>query len=272
MQLSSSITPFVRYWGLACSLVMFPVGLSMIARNPNLLTLLWTVSLPFIMWWLWSFKEARIDGDRFIIGNHRRAIAIPFLHLKDFSESRSNRSSHITLVFDPPTTYGRKIRFWPPLSDRFNGEPDRISNLLRDIIKNAKSPAEFQDDQNIDQSRRGQKLVGVPVNWATAGCNSFPFGYEGSCYNQVDGVYVNGILLRSSQTYTTASKNNWNHVEAYYRPNPISNENGQDDGVIRVWFNNALVFERTNAILKAGQNLSMKFNQFIVTIHPQTPT
>ena len=159
MQLSSNITPFAKHWGLAFSLVMFPVGLSMIARTPDLLILLWTVSLPFIMWWLWSFKEVGIDGDCFIIGNHKRAITAPFSHLKDFSESRSNRSSYITLVFNPPTTYGRKIRFWPPLSDRFNREPDRISSLLRDIIKqNAKSPARFQDSQNIDQSRRWQRL------------------------------------------------------------------------------------------------------------------
>lgn len=56
MQISSNTTPFVKYWGLAFSLVIFPVGLS-ITRTPDLLILLWTVSLPFIMWWLWSFKE-----------------------------------------------------------------------------------------------------------------------------------------------------------------------------------------------------------------------
>lgn len=121
----------------------------------------------------------------------------------------------------------------------------------------------FQDGQNIDQSRRGQNLIGVTENRAVAGCNGSPSGYAGDCYNRGDGVYVNGVMLSSSQTFTTANKNNWNHVEAYYRLNSISNGIGQADGIIRVWFNNSLVFERTNAILRTGQRSTMKLNQFI---------
>lgn len=121
----------------------------------------------------------------------------------------------------------------------------------------------IQDGQNIEQSRIGQNLIGVTENRAVAGCNGSPSGYSGGCYDRGDGVYVNGVLLSSSQTFTTTNKNNWNHVEAYYRLNSISNGIGQADGIIRVWFNDALVFERTNAILRTGQRPTMKLNQFI---------
>lgn len=121
----------------------------------------------------------------------------------------------------------------------------------------------FQDGQNIDQSRRGQNLIGVTENRAVAGCNGSPSGYAGDCYNRGDGVYVNGVFLGTSQVFTSANKSNWNHVEAYYRLNSISNGIGQADGIIRVWFNNSLVFERTNAILRTGQRSTMKLNQFI---------
>lgn len=121
----------------------------------------------------------------------------------------------------------------------------------------------IQDGQNIDQTRLNQNLIGVTENRAVAGCNGSPSGYSGGCYDRGDGVYVNGVLLSSSQTFTTANKSNWNHVEAYYQLNSISNGIGQANGIIRVWFNDSLVFERTNAILRTGQRPTMKLNQLI---------
>ena len=46
-------------------------------------------------------------------------------------------------------------------------------------------------------------------------------------------------------------------------PDCSSSGIGQPDGIIRVWFNNTLVLERTNAILRTGQRSTMKLNQFI---------
>jgi hypothetical protein len=94
------------------------------------------------VWWSLPFKNLMIDGDRFIIGGYRLEY-VKISHLKEIKEWRSGRSgllSYITLVFDPPTAYGRKIKFWPPM-DPFNKEFDRVSSSLRDIVdKNAKSP------------------------------------------------------------------------------------------------------------------------------------
>ena len=132
-----------------------------------------------------------------------------------------------------------------------------------DSSSNGYIQAAFQDGQNIDQTKINQNLIGVTENRAVAGCNGSPSGYTGDCYNRGDGIYVNGTTLSSSQTFTSANKNGWNHVEAYYQLNTISSNMGQSDGIIRVWFNDALVLERTNAILRTAQRPTMKFNQFV---------
>jgi hypothetical protein len=121
----------------------------------------------------------------------------------------------------------------------------------------------FQDGENIDQDQIGVNLIGVTENRAVAGCNGSPTGYSGACYDRGDGVYVNAVLFSTAEQFTTSNKNSWNHVEAFYQLNTITSNVGNADGIMRVWFNNTLVFERTNAILRTGQRPTMKFNQFV---------
>lgn len=122
----------------------------------------------------------------------------------------------------------------------------------------------FQDGQNIDQARIGQNLIGVTENRAVAGCNGSPSGYSGVCYDRGDGSYVNGVILSSSAVFTSGNKNNWNNIESYYQLNSIVNGIGQSDGIIRLWVNGILVFERTDAILRTGYRPTMKINQLIL--------
>lgn len=121
----------------------------------------------------------------------------------------------------------------------------------------------IQDGQNVDQTNIGVDLIEVTEIRSVAGCNGSPVGYVGDCYDIGDGDYTNGLFLPTTQTFTIANKNNWNHIEAFYQLNTITGGIGQSNGILRVWFNESLVFERTNAVLRTGQHPTMKLNQLV---------
>ncbi len=52
-------------------------------------------------------------------------------------------------------------------------------------------------------------------------------------------------------------------MEYFAKLNSISAGRGQPDGILRVWVNGAMVFERTNAILRTAQHADMKLNQLL---------
>lgn len=58
----------------------------------------------------------------------------------------------------------------------------------------------------------------------------------------------------------------WHCVEAYFKLNTLDLENGRPnrDGVVRAWFDDKLVVERTDVVLRSTDFPKMKFNQFLM--------
>ncbi len=142
------------------------------------------------------------------------------------------------------------------------------SHLTVYIEQNEGTPLlQIQDVLNIDQTRVGENLTTVTENRAVAGCNGDSDGYgDGDCYSY--GSYSRNVKMwRASSVYFQDTpgayyKNDWHHVEAYFKLNSISNGIGIADGVIRYWYDGQLVMDHNNVMMRTGQYPNMMFNQF----------
>jgi hypothetical protein len=127
---------------------------------------------------------------------------------------------------------------------------------------------QIQDGKNIDQSRIGQDLTNVTEQRAVAGCNGSSDGYPGGCY-QVGTVHWNAKAWRADQIYFDSSpdspryKANWHLVEAYFKLNSIVGGKGVKDGVVRYWYDGALIIDRTDVMMRTAAHSTMRFNQFM---------
>ncbi len=130
----------------------------------------------------------------------------------------------------------------------------------------------LQDGQNIDLVNLNQDLINITENRSTSGCNGIPIQenvYTDSCYSVGGGIYWNGRDWRANQIYFSDTpgayyKNNWHKVEAYFKLNTISNGKGQSDGIIQYWYDNQLIINQNNIIMRTAQYPNMKFNQFMI--------
>jgi hypothetical protein len=127
----------------------------------------------------------------------------------------------------------------------------------------------IQDGANIDQSRIKEDLTDITEKRAVAGCNGDSDGYgNGSCYPRGKN-YWNGKTWRAGKIYYTSTpgkyyKEDWHHVDAFFRLNSIVNGKGVPDGIIRYWYDGELVIDVNNAMIRTGQHPDMKFNQFVM--------
>jgi hypothetical protein len=127
----------------------------------------------------------------------------------------------------------------------------------------------IQDGRNIDESRVGQDLTNVTEQRAVAGCNGSSDGYPGDCY-PMGSVHWNGKMWRSGQAVfgdtvgTSTYKGNWHLVEAFVKLNTIAGGKGINDGVLRYWYDGAVVIDRTDVLLRTASHPGMKFNQFMI--------
>lgn len=126
-----------------------------------------------------------------------------------------------------------------------------------------------QDGQNIDETKAGQDLVNTTEQRAVAGCNGDSDGYgNGSCY--LSGtVHWNGKMWKAGAIYFQDAaglfyKNDWHHVEAYFKLNSIVNGKGVADGVIKYWYDGQAIIDHSDVVLRTGQYPNMKFNQFMI--------
>ncbi|MBO0863000.1 MAG: hypothetical protein J2P21_31795, partial [Chloracidobacterium sp.] len=105
-------------------------------------------SLMSVQWikWVWPLKHVTIEGDYFCISDYLVSHRVPFAHLTGLTEIRAIRDNGsryskyyldndthevrymasptpaIDLYFDPPTPFGKHVRFIPP-SSLFDREP-----------------------------------------------------------------------------------------------------------------------------------------------------
>jgi len=127
----------------------------------------------------------------------------------------------------------------------------------------------IQDGENIDQSRVGENLVGITEERAVAGCNGSTDGYPDDCYRN-GNVYVNGKIWKTEFKYFSDEpgkyyKNDWHHIEAYFKLNSIVDGIGITDGIIKYWYDGELLIDHENVLLRTGEHPDMKFNQFLLT-------
>lgn len=127
----------------------------------------------------------------------------------------------------------------------------------------------IQDGENIDETRVGADLTAVTEQRSVAGCNGDSDGYgDGQCYS-AGSVHWNGKMWSLGQRYfdNTAGpryKGDWHLVETYFRLNSIVNGKGMRDGILRYWYDGALVLDRTDVVLRTGAHPTMRFNQFLI--------
>ncbi len=126
----------------------------------------------------------------------------------------------------------------------------------------------LQDGQNIDETKIGVDLTTVTENRAIAGCNGTQPNLgqsESDCY--LSGtVHWNGLVWKGATAFffDPNQMTNWHFIEAYFQLNTISNGIGQQDGVVRYWYDGQLVIDHTNVIIRTGKNPTMQFNQFVL--------
>jgi hypothetical protein len=126
----------------------------------------------------------------------------------------------------------------------------------------------IQDGENIDQSRVGQNLVGISEERAVAGCNGSTDGYPDDCYKS-GNVYVNGKQWKAKSKYFSDEpgkyyKNDWHHIETYFKLNSIIDGKGIADGVIKYWYDGELIINHDDILIRTGEHPDMKFNQFLI--------
>jgi len=75
----------------------------------------------------------------------------------------------------------------------------------------------------------------------------------------------NGTMFDSAKALFTDDQ--WHCVEAQFTLNTLDAKEDKPnaDGVVRGWFDGALVVERTDVVLRSSDHPKMKFNQFLLT-------
>jgi hypothetical protein len=127
----------------------------------------------------------------------------------------------------------------------------------------------IQDGQNIDELNIGVDLTDITEQRAVAGCNGDSDGYgDGSCY-LVGSLHRNGKSWRAGGVYFADTpgpyyKNDWHFVEAYFKLNSIFEGKGIADGIMRYWYDDQLIIDHDDVVLRTGQYPDMKFNQFMI--------
>jgi len=154
------------------------------------------------------------------------------------------------------------------LDGQYQG-PSR-SHLTTYIEQNEGTPRlQITDALNIDVTQVGQDIVNLTEQRGVSGCNGDSDGYgPGACWVCGSNRCNEKVWLAPSvffqDTQGAYYKNDWHHIEAYFKLNSIFNSKGVADGVMQYWYDGNLIINHNNVMLRTGQYPLMKFNQFIV--------
>ncbi len=153
-------------------------------------------------------------------------------------------------------------------SDRYVGPSYTALTLY--IEENEGYPViAMQDAKNIDTTHIKQSLKGISETRAVSGCNGSSDGYPtGDCYFS-GGLWFNGKQWKSevrtfSQDQGPYFQNDWHHIEAYFQLNSIENGVAMADGIARYWYDDSLLIDARDIMLRTGIHPSMLFNQFLI--------
>lgn len=133
----------------------------------------------------------------------------------------------------------------------------------------------LQDGKNIDETKIGLNLLNITESRSVAGCNGNSDGYDirgpfgdGDCYLN-GSVHWNGKQWKAGEIYFSDSsgpryKNDWHFIEVFFKLNSIVGGKGIPDGVMKYWYDGALIMDYNNVMMRTGQHPNMKFNQFVI--------
>jgi hypothetical protein len=130
----------------------------------------------------------------------------------------------------------------------------------------------LQDGMNIEVLKLNTDLTNITEKRSVCGCNGVHTEEKATfvdCYKASSNTYWNGKAWKADKVYFQIAagkycQNNWHHITAFFKLNTIANSKGNPDGVIRYWYDEQLIIERTNVILRTAQHPDMQFNQFMI--------
>lgn len=130
----------------------------------------------------------------------------------------------------------------------------------------------LQDGMNIDLSKLGTDLNNITENRAVCGCNGNRPEEKTAlidCYKAGQGVYWNGKAWKADRIYFQNTpgpydQTQWHHVTVFFRLNSLADNKAIPDGILRYWYDDHLIIERTNVVFRTARHPAMKFNQFII--------
>lgn len=204
-------------------------------------------------------KRGWYDGDRFKI-----AAADPFAgkgcieyHWAE-KGTTPDSSSGIRHLFEPTETVA--LRFYLRLSKGWSWTGRAYHPHLMHFMttENAKwhGPAASHLTVYIEPQEGKLRLAAQDIQNKDA-----PHGLT---QGELKGGY-NGTFWDSAKPLFTDDR--WHCVEALFTLNSLDLKNDKPvaDGVVRAWFDNELVVEKTDVILRSTDWPKMKFNQFLLT-------
>ena len=127
----------------------------------------------------------------------------------------------------------------------------------------------IQDGQNIDESNIGVDLTGITEDRSVAGCNGDSDGYgDGECY-PAGSSHRNGKQWKAGQVFFQDNegmyyKNDWHFIEAYFKLNSIVDGIGVADGIIKYRYDDHLIIDHDDIMMRTGKHPNIKFNQFMI--------
>jgi hypothetical protein len=116
--LSSALTPVSKFVAPGLFVVL---PLSSVLSTPTqsfawIFAIVWFgIGAVVLWWWALPIKKVSLMGNHLRISNYWREIDVPVSQIAKIRGSRWNRAPNVTLSFDPPTPFGRKIRIVVPL-------------------------------------------------------------------------------------------------------------------------------------------------------------
>jgi hypothetical protein len=137
-KLSSDMTVFSKYILPGVFLCSWPVWFFGALSHGDLWipTILWAAVCIWLVVWSRPMKFVALDGDSFCISNYFSTCAVPISRLCRIEQDRNNRTPTITLYFEPPTPFGKRVRIVPPIDFR-RAAFDEVSSFLQSVL-NAK--------------------------------------------------------------------------------------------------------------------------------------
>ena len=144
-QLSSSFT-LAHKWILPAGFLLgWPLWIWSALRGPSgewIGAIFWSFWCAYWLIWSWPIERVTVEGDYFLISNYFTSCRVPVANLASIVEIRDDRTSAITLYFEPPTPFGRRVRIIPPTGlFVFDRESfDEVAAFLRSVINDRERP------------------------------------------------------------------------------------------------------------------------------------